>query len=202
MSLQLFIGGFEISGCQGIFELFRLRNGYGLGEPFINRAVHQPVGKPEHGDDGQERQQQIYDDEPCAELRSRYALAALSIELQQVAPQHQRQGDKGKEDHPRQRGEKEKLLVAVGADELQIERGLCDQEREQQKRADREPDHGFPPARGLGFGVASWMRFGQGSCAPAEPSDGVRDGLIIERGLRYRRFNSTWRSASYVGLEW
>jgi len=40
--------------------------------------------------------------------------AAFGIELQQIAPQHQRQSDKRKEDHPRQRGEKEELLIAIG----------------------------------------------------------------------------------------
>ena len=78
-----------------------------------------------------------------------------------VAPENEGQRHEGKENQAAQSGKKEKLLIAVRANELQIERGLQHQDGEQQKSADRQRDHRLPAAGGLGF-VANWIRCGQG----------------------------------------
>ena len=112
-----------------------------LRKPLVDRAVHQPVGEPEHRNHGQERQQQADHHQARAELRTGHACPPFGIEFQQVASKNDGQRHEREEDQAAQSGKKQKLLIAVGADEFQIERGLRHQDREQQKSADRQRDH-------------------------------------------------------------
>ena len=185
---EFVVGSGGVSARQGSLKLFRLgdglrfrsrilarviveqsRHGRGigahffdwLGKPFIDRAVHQPVREPEHGNHGQERKQQAHHHQAGAEFRSRHALPPFGVELQQVAPEDDRQRHERKEDQAAQSGKKQKLFVAVGADELQIERGLRDQDRKQQKSTDGQPNYSLPTAGGPCF-FTNWVRCGQG----------------------------------------
>jgi hypothetical protein len=109
---QFFVGFGDISRGKGALKLLRFgnrlrfgsrilagvvieqgRHGGGIGphffdrlrKPFIDGAIHQSVGKPEHGNHGQEREQKTNDDETRAELGSGHAGATLGVELEQIA---------------------------------------------------------------------------------------------------------------------
>ena len=179
MLLQFFRGFIEIPAGQSPLEFVRLCNGlcfrgrilarvvieqrrHGCGirshfldrlrEPFVDGAVHQPIREPEHGNYRQKRQQQADHHQARAELGTGHALPPFRVELQQVASENDRQRHEGEENQAAQSGKKQDLLIAVGADELQIERGLQHQDREQQEK--RRSRAQSPPSGGR----RSWFR--------------------------------------------
>ena len=87
------------------------------------RAVHQPVGEPEHHDDGKEREQQSAHHQAGAELRSQNAQPPLGKKLQQIAGQDEGQGHEQQKDQDGESGKKQKrkALLSVGVKKRQIE---------------------------------------------------------------------------------
>ena len=103
-------------GCSVFAHFF-----YRAGKPLVDRPVHQAIGKKEHHDDGQEREQQPSYHQPCTKLRPKNSQPALGKKLQQVARQYEGERHEQQKNHRRERGEKQKLLIGVRIQKRKIE---------------------------------------------------------------------------------
>ncbi len=83
------------------------------GEPFVDRAVHQPVREHEHHQRGSKGKHQSADDHARAEARTKYAELAFRIELEQVAEQHEGEDNQQQENQRRERDQPQCLFSRV-----------------------------------------------------------------------------------------
>ncbi len=126
-------------------------------KPLVERPIHQAIGKPEHHDDGKEREQQSAHHQASAELRSQDAQPPLREKFQEIAGQNKRQGHKQQKyqnGESSEEQEREALLVGVGVQKRQIERRLGKKNPKQQHCTDGQQDDDFLAAGR--FLIAGW----------------------------------------------